>query len=194
MTFFEIGFTYTDLIIATGDQLELFTHGSVYRKISLNSYNASKLSALEFDAVTRKLFFSDIRHLQSHILGVSLHDESPRLTEEIVESKRTFSLYNVLRNVDLLSFFSPLLIESKDETIESLAYDPVDKMLLWTDGFNRSIRRVKVDNDGINVKEKTSIEIVHLLENDAKPRALVTDPCTRYIQTIYLKFDCFPTD
>ena len=95
MTFFEIGFTYTDLIIATGDQLELFTHGSVYRKISLNSYNASKLSALAFDAVTRKLFFSDIRHLQSHILGVSLHDESPRLTEEIVESKLIFALYNV---------------------------------------------------------------------------------------------------
>jgi hypothetical protein len=38
---------------------------------------------------------------------VSLDDESPRLTEEIVESKLMFSLYNVLRNVDLLSFFFP---------------------------------------------------------------------------------------
>ena len=86
MTFFEIGFTYTDLIIATGDQLELFTHGSVYRKISLNSYNASKLSALAYDATTRKLFFSDRHHHFGHIFSVKLGDESQRPVEDIVES------------------------------------------------------------------------------------------------------------
>ena len=98
MTFFEIGFTYTDLIIAIGDQLELFTHGSLYRKLTLNSYNASKLSALAYDAETRQLFFSDIRHLQSHVLRVSLDDESPHLTEEIVKSKRIFSLQCIAKH------------------------------------------------------------------------------------------------
>jgi hypothetical protein len=69
--------------------------------------------------------------------------------------------------------------ENNNETVESLAYDPVNKMLLWTDGFNRAIRRVQIDNDPIHIEEKDGVEIVHFLENDAKPRGLVSDPCTR---------------
>ncbi|XP_046461769.1 protein cueball-like [Daphnia pulex] len=149
-------YTHDDLIIAAGDQLELLSQGTTYRKLTLNSYNASKLSALAYDATNKRLFFSDIRHLESHILSVSLEDESPRLVEEIIE-------------------------KNNDETVESLAYDPVNKMLLWTDGFNRSIRQIQIDNDGIHAKENTSVEVVHLLESDARPQALVSDPCTRML-------------
>jgi hypothetical protein len=82
------------------------------------------------------------------------------------------------KKLQFFLFFTPT--ENDDETVESLAYDPVNKMLLWTDGFNRSIRQVQIDNDGIHAKENTSVEIVHLLESDARPQALVSDPCTRY--------------
>jgi hypothetical protein len=78
--------------------------------------------------------------------------------------------------------------ENNNETVESLAYDPVNKMLLWTDGLNRAFRRVQIDNDPIHIEEKDGIEIVHFLENDAKPRGLVSDPCTRF-NKIYLKID-----
>ena len=83
-----------------------------------------------------------------------------------------------MRNISLLTF-CPLLIESNDETVESLAYDPVDKMLLWTDGFNRSIRRVQIGHDDVHVEEDAAVEIVHFLKSDDKPRGLVADPCMR---------------
>jgi hypothetical protein len=70
------------------------------------------------------------------------------------------------------------MIESNNETVESLAYDSSSKMLLWIDGFNHSIRQVQIGNSN------ASVEIVHFLENDARPsvrpRALVSDPCKRY--------------
>ncbi len=69
--------------------------------------------------------------------------------------------------------------ETSNETVDSLTYDPVEQMLLWTDGFNRSIRRVKIDPEHVHVKESSSIEIVHFLEKDDRPRGLVSDPCTR---------------
>lgn len=83
------------------------------------------------------------------------------------------------KKLQYISFFFTLT-ENNDETVESLAYDPVNKMLLWTDGFNRSIRQVQIDNDGIHAKENTSVEVVHLFERDARPQALVSDHCTRY--------------
>lgn len=70
-------------------------------------------------------------------------------------------------------------VENNNETVEGLAYDPVDKMLLWTDGFNRSIRRVQIDHDGIHVEENAAVEVVHFLNSEEKPRGLVVDPCTR---------------
>lgn len=81
-------FCQTDLIVAAGDRLEFLTDGSMYRTLTLNSYNASKLSALAYDATTRKLFFSDRHHLYGHIFSVSLEDGSHRLVEDIVESIR----------------------------------------------------------------------------------------------------------
>lgn len=76
----------TDLIIAVGDELEFLTDGSTYRTLTLDSYNASKLSALAYDATTRRLFFSDLRHRHGHIFSVSLDEESRRPVEDIVES------------------------------------------------------------------------------------------------------------
>ncbi|KZS18073.1 Uncharacterized protein APZ42_016050 [Daphnia magna] len=101
------GFKHDDLIVAVDDRLEFLTDGSMNRTLKLDSYNASKLSALAYDATTRKLFFSDRHHLYGHIFSINLGDES-HLVEDIVE-----------RNTN--------------ETVESLAYDPVRKMLLWTD-------------------------------------------------------------
>lgn len=149
------GFKHDDLIVAVDDRLEFLTDGSMNRTLKLDSYNASKLSALAYDATTRKLFFSDRHHLYGHIFSINLGDES-HLVEDIVE-----------RNTN--------------ETVESLAYDPVRKMLLWTDWFNRSIRRVQLVQDHIHIEEKDGIEIVHFLEDDAKPRGLVFDPCMRML-------------
>lgn len=72
-----------------------------------------------------------------------------------------------------------LMTESNNETVEGVAYDPVDRVLLWTDGLKRSIRRIRIDHEHTHVKENTTIELVHFLEKDDKPRALVTDPCNR---------------
>ena len=76
----------TDLIISDGeDQLQLLVDaGRESRTLTLDSYNASKLSALAYDATTGKLFFSDLRHLHGHIFSVDLDQESP--VEDIVES------------------------------------------------------------------------------------------------------------
>jgi hypothetical protein len=77
---------FVDLIIAVGDELEFLTDGNAYRTLTLNSYNATKLSSLAYDATTRKLFFSDQRHHYGHIFSVSLDNESHRPVEDIVES------------------------------------------------------------------------------------------------------------
>ncbi|KAK4004953.1 hypothetical protein OUZ56_006679 [Daphnia magna] len=147
---------HENLIIAVGDELEFLTDGSTYRTLTLDSYNASKLSALAYDATTRRLFFSDLRHRHGHIFSVSLDEEFRRPVEDIVE-------------------------RNNNETVESLAYDPVTKTLLWTDGLNRSIRRYQIDYEHVHIDEKEGIEIVHFLENDAKPQTLVSDPCTRML-------------
>jgi hypothetical protein len=59
-------------------------------------------------------------------------------------------------------------------------------MLLWVDGFNRSIRRIQIDDDDltkddddVHPDEKAGVEIVHFLDEEDKPRGLVSDPCTR---------------
>ena len=70
----------------------------------------------------------------------------------------------------------------KKESAESLTYDPVDNLLMWTDGVNQSIRRIKVGDpvSGANAQNNASIEVLHFLDGD-KPRGLVCDPCTRLI-------------
>ncbi|XP_057372388.1 protein cueball-like [Daphnia carinata] len=145
-----------DLIIAVGHQLELLTDGSTYRRLTLNAYNESKPSALAYDATSRKLFFSDLRHLHGHIFSVNVDEEVPHIVEDMVKKR-------------------------SNETVESMTYDPVDKMLFWTDGFNRSIRRVQIDHDNFPTEENDGVEVVHFLEYDAKPRGLVSDPCTRML-------------
>ncbi|XP_057372389.1 protein cueball-like [Daphnia carinata] len=145
---------HDDILIAVGDQLGFLTNGSLYRTLTLDSFNASKLSALTYDATTRKLFFSDRRHRNGHIFSIKLDNEARHTVEDIVK-------------------------KNSNETVESLAYDPVDQMLLWTDGFNRSIRRVQVDHDSVHVEESATVEIVHFLDKEDKPRGLVADPCTR---------------
>lgn len=151
--------------------------------MTLSSYNASKLSALAYDATTRKLFFSDRHHHFGHIFSVSLEDESRNPVEDIVESN---SSYHYVIKGKAFGPYSNFVIgshfyntESNNETVESLAYDPVNKILLWTDWINRSIRRVKIAHEHIHIEEKDGFEIVHFLEDDAKPRGLVFDPCTR---------------
>lgn len=74
------------------------------------------------------------------------------------------------------------LAEGSKESVESLTYDPVDNLLMWTDGYNQSIRRVRITSDGpVRVAESASVEVVHFLNGD-KPRGLVSDPCTRLLQ------------
>jgi|688.fasta_scaffold966060_2 hypothetical protein len=97
----------TDLIISDGeDQLQLLIDaGRESRTLTLDSYNASKLSALAYDATTAKLFFSDLRHLHGHIFSVDLDQESP--VKDIVESN-SFLFFIRKRLLLLLSlFFSP---------------------------------------------------------------------------------------
>lgn len=69
--------------------------------------------------------------------------------------------------------------EKDNETVGSLTYDPVDKTLLWMDGFNRSIRRVKIEHETFHAEEKGDVEILHSFDNAKKPSGLICDPCTR---------------
>ena len=69
--------------------------------------------------------------------------------------------------------------ENDNETVESMTYDPVDKMLLWIDGFNKSIRRIGNGDDDDRFDEKAGIEVIHFLNNEDKTRGLVSDPCKR---------------
>lgn len=72
--------------MAVGDQLEFLSNGTTYRKLTLDSYNASKLSALAYDASTRKLFFSDRRHSRGHIFSVNLDTGSDQAVQDVIES------------------------------------------------------------------------------------------------------------
>jgi len=56
-----------------------------------------------------------------------------------------------------------------------LTYDPKYQTIFWTDGSKKSIQRVLIDSFE-NVDQ--NIETVHFLNED-KPRALVSDPCSR---------------
>ena len=67
----------------------------------------------------------------------------------------------------------------RNESVEALTYDHLEKTLFWTDGLKQSIRRILLDREDLHVNENNTIEVVHLLEGD-KPRGLVSDPCTRY--------------
>jgi hypothetical protein len=102
----------TDLIIAVGDQLEFLVNGSESRTLTLDSYNASKLSALVYDATTRKLFFSDRRHRYGHIFSVKLDSSSRHPVEDIVESNLAF-LINIIHIKYNIAF---CLIEQKTVT------------------------------------------------------------------------------
>ncbi|XP_057372402.1 protein cueball-like [Daphnia carinata] len=151
-----VSLKHNDLIIAVGDTLELLSDGKTFETLNLDSYNASKLSALAYDPATKKLFFSDTRHRHGHIFSVDLNDEFYHPVVDIVEKK-------------------------DNETVGSLTYDPVDKTLLWMDGSNRSIRRVKIDHETFHTEEKGDVEILHSFDNSNKPSGLICDPCTRIL-------------
>lgn len=63
--------------------------------------------------------------------------------------------------------------------VEGLTYDPVDKMLFWTDAVKQSILRLRVDDGDIHIEESAAVEVLHLLKGD-RPRGLVSDPCRRF--------------
>lgn len=147
-------FSITDLIVAVGDQIEILTNGSHSNPLTLKSYNASVLVALAYDPSSQRLYFSDKRNRRGHVFSVSFDG-----------IKAEGSVHDVIER-------------SRNESVEALTYDNLEKALLWTDGSKQSIRRIVVDRADLHVYENNTIELVHLLEGD-KPRGLVSDPCTR---------------
>lgn len=62
--------------------------------------------------------------------------------------------------------------------VESIAHDPVDEAIFWTDAGIGSIHRSQIGGKQLDNQQASVVEVVHPLADDL-PRGIVADPCAR---------------
>lgn len=143
MFFFSLS---SDFAVTTKGQINFY--GSDWNKITSAAHQFDDLSAIAFDETDETIYFND----QSNI--------------------NNGSIYSVKLSSDDNHRVERVLQKTKFELIQGLAFDPLDRVLYWTDARNKIIYQLAIDK-----QEEPSIFMK--LDETKIPHGVAIDVCRR---------------
>ncbi|XP_054736111.1 protein cueball [Anastrepha obliqua] len=125
-----------------------------WSEVTSSAHKFQHLGALTFDEAEEKVYFTDEQHHNVSIFSLTIPKdyEDPHLIEKMVQ-------------------------RTKNEAIRSIAYDPLDRKLYWSDILNKKILMVSVDaNDST-----TPNVFIDFTQEDTLPDGIAIDFCRRLL-------------
>lgn len=136
---------FLDFAVTTKGQINFY--GSDWNQITSAAHQFDELSAITFDETEEIIYFNDQTHTNGTIFSLKLSSDDNHHVERVLK-------------------------RSKNELIQGIAFDPLDRVLYWTDAKNKIIYQLRVDEN-----EEPSILIK--LNETKIPHGIAIDVCRR---------------
>lgn len=134
-----------DFAVTTKGQINFY--GSDWSQITSAAHQFDELSAITFDESEETVYFNDQSNNNGTIFALKLSLDDNHRVERVVQ-------------------------KTKDELIQGIAFDPLERVLYWTDARNKIIYQLAVDKN-----EEPSILIK--LDQTKIPHGIAVDVCRR---------------
>lgn len=143
--FFFLLIISIEFAVSTKGQINFYT--SNWELATSAGHQFDELTALAFDETEETLYFNDQLHRNETIFSLKLSSNENHFVERIV--KRT-----------------------KDEKVQGIAFDPLERTLYWTDATSGIIYQM-------NLNGKQEPSILFKLDESKKPHGIAIDVCRR---------------
>lgn len=132
---------------AVSTQKQINFYASDWKLVTTAAHQFDELSAIAFDETEEMIYFNDQQHSNGTIFSLKLSDDENHRIEKIVQ-------------------------QTKNETVQGIAFDPLERKLYWTDATNRIIYQKHIDTN-----EEPSVLIQ--LSKTKMPYGIAIDICRR---------------
>lgn len=136
-----------EFAVSTKGQINFYT--SAWKEVTSAAHRFDEMTALAFDEADETLYFNDQIHNNETIFSLKLSSNENHHVEQIVEKSKI------------------------NEKVQGIAFDPLERVLYWTDTTNGIIYQKNLNNDN----EKPSVLIK--LNNSKHPHGIAVDVCRR---------------
>lgn len=135
-----------DFAVTTKGQINFY--GTNWKQITSAAHQFDTLSAIALDETDETLYFNDQSHTNGSIFSLKLSSDENHRVEKLLQ-------------------------KTKDELIQGMAFDPLERILYWTDAKNKLIYQMSVDG-----KDAEPSILLKLAETKT-PHGIAIDVCRR---------------
>lgn len=126
-----------------------------WKEVNTAAHNFKELSAIAYDDMTDTIYFNAKEHDAGTIVSLQLpHDKSK------------------------IPSFDTIVEQTDHSCIKGMAFDPMDRVLFWTDSCNRTIFKKSLGNEDVVAQNGT---VWMKLEKDEQPMGISIDVCRRKV-------------
>ncbi|XP_036337286.1 protein cueball-like isoform X2 [Rhagoletis pomonella] len=157
-TIFYVLLFYVNTVLAwdfaVTTQSKIVFYDEHWKEVMSSAHQFEHIGAITFDEAEEKIYFSDELHHNGSIFSLMIPKdyEDPHLIEKMVQ-------------------------RTKNEAVRSLAYDPLDRKLYWSDLLNKKILMVSVD-----ANETTTPNVfIDFTKEVTLPDGIAIDFCRRQL-------------
>lgn len=138
-----------EFAVSTKGQINFYT--SDWKLSTSAAHRFDEMTALAFDEAEETLYFNDQIHYNETIFSLKLSSNENHHVERIVQKSK------------------------KDEKVQGIAFDPLERVLYWTDANSGLIYQMNITND----EEKPSV--LFKFNTSKRPHGIAIDVCRRYL-------------
>lgn len=135
----------SEFAVTTNGIINFYT--SEWKLVASAAQQFDELSAITFDEIEETLYFNDQSHLNGTIFSVKLATDKNHIFKQIIE-------------------------KTKNERVEGLAFDPLERNLYWTDATNGIIYQMSLTDNHKPVVFKDNLK---------NPHGIAIDICRRQL-------------
>lgn len=152
----DVGFCFLFLFflefaVSTKGQINFYT--SEWKLVTSAAHRFDEMTALAFDEAGETLYFNDQIHYNETIFSLKLSSNENHHVERIVKKSK------------------------EDEKVQGITFDPLERMLYWTDATSGIIFRMNVSDSSVDAKPDVLIK----LNNSKRPHGISIDVCRRQL-------------
>lgn len=127
-----------------------------WKLVNSAAHNFKELSAIAYDDMTDTIYFNAKEHDSGTIVSLKLSNDKSKIPS-----------------------FDTVVQRTDHGCIKGMAFDPLDRVLYWTDSCNRTIFRKALGDDEQTMAENGTVWMK--LTNDDQPMGISIDVCRRKV-------------
>lgn len=136
---------FADFAVTTENKISFYN--TEWKEITSAAHQFDGLSAITFDETEEVVFFNDQSHTNGTIFALKLSLDNNHRVERVLQ-------------------------KTKNELIQGIAFDPLDRVLYWTDWSSRTIYQWAIDT-------QNEPKVFMKLKDTKRPHGIAIDVCRR---------------